>query len=243
MADQAKGGISGGAVVGLILVFGALGGGVLLYEWSQSKSKEYDKLLKDYQDELAELITYQANSPTSDGIQARTNAMRVKELRLQGLNTSWLGDAANAAKRVAAAAGLYIVLPIVGLRAGYLIYQIIKEIYRNRPRGGGNGTYRCQKDGSTFTTPDALFAYEQQHYQPTADTVSIASAQAAFNGLNSWVQNTMAATAGVYQGAYQDWRTLPGQQVMSLGWAFESLFGMGIITNPSVAAIAAMLMY
>ncbi len=244
MANEVKSGISGGAIVGIVLVVGALGGGVLLYEWSQAKNKEYDALLKDYQNELSVLITYQANSPTSSGIQTMTNAMRVKELRLQGLNTSWPKDLANSAKEVFESFGLYVVLPLGGLFiAGYVIFWLVKEIYRNRPKGGGGGTYRCEKDGSTFTTPDALFAYEQQHFQPTTDPASIVTAQAAFNGLANWVQNTMAATAGVYQGAYRDWSTLPGQQVMSLGWAFEAMFGMGIITDPSLALMAALLMW
>jgi hypothetical protein len=243
MPDQTKSGLSGGAIAGIVLVTGALGAGVLLYEYEQSKTREYNTILQDYMAELQDLITYQANSPTSAGIQEKKDALNIKAAKLATLNTSWVTNVTNGAKGVFASAGMNLILPVSILVGGialiYLAPKIIDEIYRNRPKGGGGGTYTAH-DRRTFTTLASLQAYESQ-FQGSSDTVSVASAQSYFTTMAQWVQDSTAATSEVYTSAYQNWTSLSGQQRVSLGAGLEGLFGMGVITDPSVAAIAALL--
>ena len=236
--DTGKAAISGWTIVAGMSVLALFGIGYLIYRSVMAKSEEYQKLLKSWQEEVQELTTYQAGNPTNEGIQARVNLMRAKELRMKGLNTSWLVDAANAATQAAQGVGMNIILPIVGVAAGYLIYLIVKEIYRNRPRDGG--TYRCEKDGYTFPTQAELQQHTQTQHQASTNSQDIASAQAMVTQEAIWVQDTIAATSGLYGTAKQPWSTLAPQQILSLAWAIEAMIGMGI-TGPAIAIAAALL--
>lgn len=244
MAEEKKakeaGGIStGGAVIAVAAIAGVFGLAYLLYRYEQNKAKEYQDLLESYEREVIELSTYQADSPTSEGVQARKNLLDMKALRGQALNTSWIRDFANSTKEVFQAAGYSFVWPATFAFAVLVGGLVIYWLYRNRPKGPGNFT--CPLDGQLFITEAALLQHNQTAHKPTTVTANIVSAQATTMQEAQWVQDVIAVQSATYLRERQAWETLQPNEIVWLATALEVAVGYGM-TGTWLQAAAALLL-
>ncbi|MBW2675198.1 MAG: hypothetical protein JRD89_17610 [Deltaproteobacteria bacterium] len=205
-----------------------------LTEWLEQRERIKQELIQEYLTELEDLVNFQAAlaeagvvTPADQAIlDSKTEAMAMKERIIESYSTHWLVDLVEGVTEAAQAMGIWLVLVPIG---GYIVYQIVRWLFKHRPPGGPKPP-TCPKCGLTFADEAALKEHIERDHTPNPNPAEILSAQAEFAQQPYWVQETIAAEAGIYARAHQAWDTLSPEEITALAYA------IGFTVMVSIAA-------
>lgn len=231
-------------------IIGGLGyGGYRVYRWLKNKDEDKEELFAEQMDEYEELIAYQqelsAKTEITDMEHAIIASMQaaivVKERNYQDIDRTWVEDIVwDIIFPAFIGAGIITTGLIIYPIAGYMVYKSMAWLWKKRPGNGGDSNYHDPLTGEEAATAEELQARVLQH-DANPDYQARLQAQAIFNAEPFWVQETIAAEAGVRERAHQSWATLEPSEIQMLAYAMA--FAVGVwIASPALIPAAALVL-
>ncbi|MBA7679362.1 hypothetical protein ES703_87654 [subsurface metagenome] len=245
---------TGLATVGILGLLGLAGvlGGYGIYKlggWLEEREKTKRELIDDYTTELRELIAFHetlvAKGTVTDLdeqiLEALTAALAVKEHMAESYSHTWLEEILNQTLETLTRVGIPIAL-LIGMVAiaGYIVYQVIRAVFKHRPPGGPRPP-QCPKCGMTFIDRAAMRLHIKTEHRANTDPVAVLSAQAMFAQQPYWVREAIAVESGTYARAHARWDGLSGYEITMIAGAIATAIAVSIAA-PGLGPAAALLL-